>query len=113
MAIALQDLKIACIGAGYWGKNLIRNFNELGVLDLVCDTDESVLDIFETNYPKVRFCCSFSDVLSDPSIDAVVIAAPAEKHYALAREAFLAEKHVFVEKPLALRVEEGEELIAL
>jgi len=113
MAIALQDLKTACIGAGYWGKNLIRNFDELGVLDLVCDTNESVLDIFKKNYPKVRFCRSFSDVLSDPSIDAVVIAAPAEKHYALAREAFLAEKHVFVEKPLALRVEEGEELIAL
>ena len=110
---ALQDIRLACVGAGYWGKNLIRNFNEIGVLDIICDTDESVWGPFKKMYPETRFCRSFSEVLSEPAVDAVVIAAPAEKHYALAREALLAGKHVFVEKPLALKVEEGEELIAL
>jgi len=108
-----QELKIACVGAGYWGKNLIRNFDELGVLHRICDTDVSVRETFEKQYPRARFCCSFSEVLADPVIDAVVVATPAEKHYTLAKEALLAGKHVFVEKPLALEVREGEELIAL
>ena len=108
-----HNLKIACVGAGYWGKNLIRNFDELGALHLICDTDDSLRSTFEKQYPGARFCYSFSEVLSDPSVDAVVIATPAEKHYTLAREALLAGKHVFVEKPLALEVTEGEELIAL
>ena len=95
-----EELKIACVGAGYWGKNLIRNFDELGVLHLICDTDVSVQSAFEQQYPDARFCCSFSEVLADPSIDAVVIATPAEKHYTLAKEALLAGKHVFSEKPL-------------
>ncbi len=113
MADVSRKIKVACVGAGYWGKNLIRNFDELGALDVICDTNESVLETFKEAYPQRRFCQSFSEVLSDPAIDAVVIAAPAEKHYTLAREALLAKKHVFVEKPLSLRVEEGEELIAL
>ncbi len=110
---AVDDIRLACVGAGYWGKNLIRNFDEIGVLHIICDTDESVREPFKKMYPQTRLCCSFSEVLSEPAINAVVIAAPAEKHYALAREALLAGKHVFVEKPLALKVEEGEELIAL
>jgi UDP-2-acetamido-3-amino-2,3-dideoxy-glucuronate N-acetyltransferase len=113
MAKTAEDLKIACVGAGYWGKNLIRNFDQLGVLSLICDTDDALRSAFEEQYPAARFCCSFSEVLSDPSIDAVVIATPAEKHFTLAREALLAGKHVFVEKPLALDVREGEALITL
>lgn len=105
--------RVACVGAGYWGKNLIRNFDSLGALDIICDTNDSVREAFKTQYPKKRFCASFSEVLSEPAIDAVVIAAPAEKHYALAREALLAGKHVFVEKPLALKVKQGQELISL
>ncbi len=113
MAATANNPQVACIGAGYWGKNLIRNFHRLGALRVICDTNDSVLEVFKRKYPERRFCRSFSEVLSDVTIDAVVIAAPAEKHYALTREALLAGKHVFVEKPLALKVEEGEELIAL
>jgi UDP-2-acetamido-3-amino-2,3-dideoxy-glucuronate N-acetyltransferase len=113
MAAVTRDIRIACVGAGYWGKNLIRNFDEIGALDVICDTNESVLADFKKMYPERRFSRSFSEILSEPSIDAVVIAAPAEKHYVLAREALLAGKHVFVEKPLALKVEEGEELISI
>lgn len=113
MADRIQNLKIACVGAGYWGKNLVRNFHEIGVLDVICDSNESVLTSLKKKYPARRVSSSFSSVIGDPSIDAVVIAAPAENHYALAREALLAKKHVFVEKPLALKVEEGEDLIDL
>jgi UDP-2-acetamido-3-amino-2,3-dideoxy-glucuronate N-acetyltransferase len=108
-----QIPRVACVGAGYWGKNLIRVFDELGALDVICDTNDAVCEAFKVKYPEKRFYGSFLEVLADPTIDAVVIAAPAEKHYDLAREALLAEKHVFVEKPLALKVQEGEELIAV
>jgi UDP-2-acetamido-3-amino-2,3-dideoxy-glucuronate N-acetyltransferase len=113
MATESVGVKVACVGAGYWGKNLIRNFHELGVLAAICDTNESVLEVFEKQYPGKRFYGSFAEILADPAVDAVVIAAPAEKHFAFTREALLAGKHVFVEKPLALKVEEGEELVAL
>jgi UDP-2-acetamido-3-amino-2,3-dideoxy-glucuronate N-acetyltransferase len=106
-------LKVACVGAGYWGKNLIRNFDGLGVLDVICDSNESVLEAFQRQYPGKRLSSSFAELLADRAIDAVIIAAPAENHYALTREALLAGKHVFVEKPLALRVSEGAELVAL
>jgi UDP-2-acetamido-3-amino-2,3-dideoxy-glucuronate N-acetyltransferase len=108
-----QNPRVACVGAGYWGKNLIRNFNELGALDVICDTNDAVREAFKKKYPDKHFCSSFSDVLANPAVDAIIIAAPAEKHYDLAREALLAGKHVFVEKPLALKVKEGKELIAL
>jgi UDP-2-acetamido-3-amino-2,3-dideoxy-glucuronate N-acetyltransferase len=106
-------LKVACVGAGYWGKNLIRNFDNLGVLEVICDSNESVREAFREKYPGKRLCGSFAELLSDRTLDAVIIAAPAEKHYTLAREALLAGKHVFVEKPLALRMEEGRELVDL
>ena len=108
-----QKPRVACVGAGYWGKNLIRNFHELGALHVICDTNDAVREVFEKKYPDKQFCSSFSEVLANPDVDAVIIAAPAEKHYDLSREALLAGKHVFVEKPLALKVKEGEELIAL
>jgi len=113
MATESVGVKVACVGAGYWGKNLIRNFHELGALAAICDTNASVLEVFERQYPGKRFYGSFAEVLADSAVDGVVIAAPAEKHFAFTREALLAGKHVFVEKPLALKVEEGEELVAL
>lgn len=105
--------KIAVIGSGYWGKNLVRNFDALGALKLVCDKNEDVLNQFIKQYPNIETCLSFSDVLSRPDIDGVVIAAPAETHYTLGREALLAGKHLYVEKPLVLDEKEGEELINL
>ncbi|MFH0811052.1 MAG: Gfo/Idh/MocA family oxidoreductase [Pseudomonadota bacterium] len=105
--------KVACIGAGYWGKNLVRNFHQLGALDTICDLDETALAGFREAYPDVRLTPSFGDVLKDASIPAVVIAAPAEQHYRLTRQALLAGKHVFVEKPLALRADEGRDLVSL
>ncbi len=104
---------IAVIGSGYWGKNLIRNYYELGALKLVCDKNETVLNIFKKQYPGMETCFALNDVLSRKEIEGVVIATPAETHYTLAREALLTGKHVYVEKPLVLHTTEGKKLTAL
>ena len=104
---------IAVIGSGYWGKNLVRNFYNLGALKLICDKNETLLDTFREQYPGVETCLAFNDVIGNENINAVVISTPAETHYQLAREALLFKKHVFVEKPLVLHENEGHELIAL
>ena len=108
-----QIPKIAVIGAGAWGRNLVRNFHQLGALHRFCDADETVLSLLEKQYPLAQPCLAYADVLSDPAVRGVVISTPAETHFALAREALLAGKHIYVEKPLALSEREGEELIAL
>jgi UDP-2-acetamido-3-amino-2,3-dideoxy-glucuronate N-acetyltransferase len=104
---------VAVIGSGYWGKNLIRNYHSLGALKLICDKNEAVLADFRAQYDGVDTCMALADVLSRKEIAGVVISSPAETHFSIAREALLADKHVFVEKPLTLHREEGEELIAL
>ena len=101
---------IAVVGAGYWGKNLVRNYNELGVLHTVCDSNTSTLRSLQEKYPESEFQHSFQRVLQNSAIDAVVISTPAETHYKLVRMTLLANKHVFVEKPLALVASEAEEL---
>jgi UDP-2-acetamido-3-amino-2,3-dideoxy-glucuronate N-acetyltransferase len=105
--------RIACIGAGYWGKNLVRNFNDLGALDSVCEIDARQREAVKASYPRVRVARSADQILSDPAITAVAIATPAENHGEMVRLALSAGKDVFVEKPLCLSVEEGEELSAL
>ncbi len=104
---------IACIGAGYWGQNLIRNFRELNALTLICDSDQSRREPFLARFPGTVFTNSVDAVLEDSKVTAVAIATPAETHHALARQALLAGKDVFVEKPLSLSAQEGAGLIAL
>jgi len=104
---------IAVIGSGYWGKNLVRNYHELGVLKVICDKNETLLDGFKEQYPGIEVCMALNDVLSRDDVDALSIATPAETHYRLAREALLAGKHVYVEKPLVLDESEGQDLIDL
>lgn len=106
-----ENVKVAVIGAGYWGKNLVRNFADLGVLVAVCDSNPRAcapaMDM------GLRICNSVHELLQEPDLDAIAIASPAISHYAIAKEALLAGKDVFVEKPLALEVSEGQELIDL
>jgi UDP-2-acetamido-3-amino-2,3-dideoxy-glucuronate N-acetyltransferase len=104
---------LAVIGSGYWGRNLVRNYDDLGVLKLVCDKNETLLAQFKEQYPNVDTCLAINEVISREDIQAVVIATPAETHFVLAREVLLAGKHVFVEKPLVLYENEAEELIKL
>jgi UDP-2-acetamido-3-amino-2,3-dideoxy-glucuronate N-acetyltransferase len=105
--------KVGCVGGGYWGKNLIRNFNALGALSWVCELDKRVRDPLALEYPAVKFTDAFDAVLSDPETAAVVIATPAVTHGELVRQALLADKDVLVEKPLCLSGEEGQKLVAL
>lgn len=102
---------VAVVGAGYWGKNLVRNFHQIGALKVICDKNETTLAALQSQYSGVEVCYALADVLQRKDIDGVVIATPAETHFILARETLLAGKHVFVEKPLALNEFEGGELI--
>lgn len=106
-------MKIAVIGAGYWGKNLIRNFAELGALSMVCDINSKSLKEYTGKHPNIKLCKSHKEALNDKDIDGVVIATPAVTHYELVKQALKSGKHVFVEKPLALDVAEAEELVSL
>ncbi len=106
------DPKVAVIGAGYWGKNLVRNFHALGALDCVCDVRAEPLELAAKEF-GVRTSSDVEAVLSDERISAVAIAAPAVEHFRLVRRSMLAGKDVFVEKPLALRAEEGRALVEL
>jgi UDP-2-acetamido-3-amino-2,3-dideoxy-glucuronate N-acetyltransferase len=109
MRRALKN-KIACIGAGYWGKNLVRNFNELGVLSTVCEVDPQIRTQLKCLYPEAVFTDSVDEVFADQEITGVAIATPAVTHAELVQRALLAGKDIFVEKPLALSVEEAQKL---
>lgn len=102
---------VAVVGCGYWGKNLVRNFAELGSLRTVCEVREGVNGEVRNKY-HVPTCTSLDEVLNDPEIRGVAIAAPASQHYTLAMRCLLAGKHVFVEKPLAMHYDEGRKLMA-
>ncbi len=104
---------VAVIGSGYWGKNLVRNFHKIGALKLICDRSEAVLSGFREQYPDVETCLALNDVLSRGDIQAVAVATPAETHFTVSREALFAGKHVFTEKPLALRVTDAAGLVDL
>ena len=105
--------RLAVAGMGYWGKNLVRNFAELGALAAVCDSNPGVEATLKKDYPSARYLRDFSSVLADPDIAAVALATPAVTHYDLARAALEAGKDVYVEKPLAIDVKEGAELVRL
>jgi UDP-2-acetamido-3-amino-2,3-dideoxy-glucuronate N-acetyltransferase len=109
---AAQPPRIAVIGAGYWGKNLVRNFHALNALQTVCDSSEETLIRIHNQY-SVATTNDYDAVLKGTAIDGVVIAAPAAQHYELAARALRAGKHVFVEKPLALEAQEGRDLVQL
>jgi len=103
---------IVVIGSGYWGKNLVRNFHELGALRGVCDINDAALAAARERFAGLRAYAEPGGVFADPAVRAVAVATPAATHFALARAALLAGKDVFVEKPLALSSAEGEALIA-
>lgn len=103
---------LVLVGAGYWGKNLARNFNQLGALHTICDQNEELLNHFKTEeYSEVNLTHNLESILNDPEITKVAIAVPAALHYEVALKALKADKDVFVEKPLCLDVNHGEQLV--
>jgi predicted dehydrogenase len=113
MTETTNPIRVAVVGLGYWGPNLVRNLHEVPGAEvvMVCDLREDALAAITRRYPAVEATTCFPDVLADERIDAVVIATPVSKHYPLAAAALAAGKHVFVEKPLAASSEESRALI--
>ncbi|WP_304985259.1 Gfo/Idh/MocA family oxidoreductase [Coxiella-like endosymbiont] len=102
----MNPLKVVVVGAGYWGKNLVRNFAELSVLGGICESNQTLARQFAVQYGTAFL--SWKEVLDSPEYHAVAIATPAVHHAKLTREALEAKKDVFVEKPLALKIEDAE-----
>ena len=100
---------IAVIGCGHWGKNLIRNFDDLGVLAAVCDPDSDLAQFYVNEY-NVRNS-SFTSIISNDEIEGIVLAVPAPLHASMAIDAMNAGKNVFVEKPLAMNEDEAQNMI--
>ena len=107
----METMKVGVIGCGYWGPNLIRNFDEIrhAQLEMVCDLDEGRLDHIQGRYPQVRTTRDYHDLLAS-DVDAVVIATPVSTHHPVALECLRAGKHVLVEKPLAASSAQAAEL---
>jgi predicted dehydrogenase len=109
-----KPVRLAVVGLGYWGPNLVRVLHELDDVDvgLVCDIDQLALRKICRRYPAVGLTTSLDRVLADATVDAVVIATPVSTHYQLAAAALGRRKHVFVEKPLAASAGEAEQLLS-
>jgi predicted dehydrogenase len=106
-------IRVGHAGLGYWGPNVARNFAELADLRWLCDLSPDALSEAAARHPQARTTTRFEEMLADPELDAIVIATPVVTHYVLAKQALLAGKHVFVEKPQAQSSGEAEELAAL
>jgi predicted dehydrogenase len=108
-------IRVGIIGCGYWGPNLVRTFNELEDVTLarVSDIRPARLEYIAKRYPNIEGIHDAAEIISDPSLDAVVIATPPHTHFELAMAALKAGKHVMVEKPLATSTHDGEQIVAL
>jgi len=104
-----MNKNIAVVGCGHWGKNLVRNYFELGVLSSICDPNHSIATTFAKKYNVKN--CSFNEILEDTNIKGVVLAVPAELHASMAIDVINKGKHVFVEKPLAMNEVEANLMI--
>jgi len=111
----MQRTKVAVVGGGYWGQNLLRNFLEVEEpeLSFVCDLDPKALARAQRRYPTAQVTRNYRELLDSPRVDAIVLATPVSTHYEFARQALLAGKHVLVEKPLARSTAEVLDLMEL
>ena len=110
--MSAAPVRIALVGYGYWGPNLVRNLVELPAAEIVaiCDGREDALERARRRYPGVRTTQHFDDLIQDPDVDAIAIATPISTHFEMASQALEAGKHAFVEKPLAASSEEAARL---
>lgn len=109
------QIRLAVIGGGYWGRNLVRNFSALEGIEvtLLCDLNEETSRECKGLYPWLEICTNHGQIFQNNGIDGVVVVTPPSLHYQPAKEALEAGKHVFVEKPMAMAYQEGKELVAL
>ena len=109
----MKEQKIAVVGFGMWGKNIVRNFYNLNVLDIVCDLDEEVHKVIQEQFPGVRVTKDFNDIINDDSITGVAIVTPSHTHFKLVKAMLEAGKNVYVEKPISTVAEEAKVLTEL
>lgn len=110
-----STIRVAVIGFGYWGPNMVRNFNAQANTQVthVADFREERLRLVRQQYPTIQTTTDVQDIFRSTEIDAVIIATPVFTHYDLARQALESGKHVLVEKPMVAKASEGEHLIEL
>ena len=110
-----MTIRIGVIGCGYWGPNIIRNFSQINQVDVsyICDIDENKMNSIKKIYPNIKSVKDYREILKDNDIDAVAIVLPVGKHYEVAKEALLNNKHVLIEKPITASVKEAEDLIKI
>jgi UDP-2-acetamido-3-amino-2,3-dideoxy-glucuronate N-acetyltransferase len=106
-------MKIGLIGCGYWGKNLIRDYYNLNVLDTICDLREDFLEDFKNKYPKLKTTTNYDTMIKNKEISAICIATQSDSHFKLAKLAFENNKDVYVEKPMTINIDEAQELVRL
>lgn len=109
----MREQKIAVIGSGVWGRNIVRNFYNLNVLDTVCDIDDDNLKKVHEDYKNVKTTKDFKSILNNPEITGVVVVTPSHTHYKIVKEMLLAGKHVYVEKPISTVAQEAMDLLNL
>jgi predicted dehydrogenase len=111
----MKDTNIGVIGCGYWGPNLVRNFNQLPTSQVkwCSDLDQGRLDHMKALYPNVQVTTRYQDLIEDPDVDGIAIATPVSTHYPLAKDCLAGGKHVLVEKPLTGKISEAENLVGL
>ena len=111
----MKDLKIAVIGYGYWGPNLVRNFTNLenSTVSHVVDESPDRLEKVKKLYPSINATSSLTEILENPEIDCIIIATPISTHYDIAKKALEHGKHILVEKPMTNSVKHAKELIEL
>lgn len=108
-------INLGIIGCGYWGPNLVRNFNGISGADVThcADLDEGRLSHVKSLYPKTFVTKEYRNILSEKAVDAVIVATPIDTHYKIVKDALNAGKHVLVEKPITNSYEDAKELIKI
>lgn len=101
---------VAVVGCGIWGRNIVRNFYNLGALHSVCDLDKENLNMINELYPEIYTTDNFSELLVNPEVKAMCIVTPSHTHFKIVKQALLSGKHVYVEKPISTSANEAKEL---
>lgn len=109
----MSEQKIAVLGCGLWGRNIVRNFYNLNALGMVCDLDEENLAKVREQYPDVKTTRDFNDILNSDEITAVCVVTPSHTHYKFVKAMLEAGKHVYVEKPISTVAQEARDLADL
>ncbi len=115
MPIIYKMINVGVIGCGYWGPNIIRNFNQIDEcnMKICCDLDENRLKNIKELYPDIKTTKNYKDLINNKDVDAIAIATPVFTHFNFAKEALEAGKHVLIEKPITSTSQEAQKLIDL